>query len=1131
MRRKLAILCIVLIVIAGAAYGLVEYVLHSDIPRSLVEKSLQDQTGLDVSVGSLSTGWDGITTINDLRIVAPLDTTAMVHVPQLRTSHAGLIKIILQRPLSIASIDIDQPLVHLCQDADGVWNIQRAMDAFMATIAAKDSSGTTASLPALTVTNAIVEIEPYGEDRTTLPPATIAGGPVPGNSWNGTLHLGEVARVDATFSTSGFFPHRVNFDIEDVASLVAPFRHHPELPTQVRGSWRGTLDAGVIAGTLKLDEVISPRGRLSGRMAIRKTDDALFVDFDSVSAELTGSEPVALQLHSGEITLSKSEAKLHNVELVYQGVVARASGSFDRAAESGQATIEIKGPIEALQAHTRSTVNASFYVPAVGTPRAQADIAGEVRFDAGLATVTGRVDLKGALEQAEAVVQLSQFFWDDAAGRVDLSGTALHLARDEDLIRLRRLSLPESLAAGTDASASYDIASRTWDTTIDIRELRLPRFIDAVLNVAIAADGESFEFINIRKADASNDWVTATSNGIIDRAAGRVQLEGRASIADSSLMPHVGVPFRAASLTFVVTGDPVQPLLELAGQLNVETIVVGPAVVDAVAIPLTASMNQSSATFATEPVDIVGGTWQAQGSFDRNTHHTAVALAGMEQSIEALMKLFQLPIDLRGTLSSNVDVTIDAFDLATLDVTGNWQVQNLTAADFTADGGSGRFAMHGSKLEVQDIDIALGDGTLKGWASVDVHDPARIEADLHASKWPVAVQGSDLLTRVDLDVNGVVNVATREGDAAIHFAAELNDSSEEALGAMSIDASLAGSDVVLSNIHGTFLSGEFHGNGQADLHDLLKTTMTFQWESLELASFARFADGLVELEGVSSGHLEIGPAVSRTRNAEPAMQITANGTFSDDAGFRTVRASDFEALATIGASRQILDSLILNVADGSITVWGSSTIHAEAGRRIHLAGRVEDIDLEVLTTLGGPTDKPLTGRVDGTFALGGYVSQPDRMFGKGAFDVRQADLGSLPIFAQLHDLLKLDISLGQNGTGGKARAEYRIEGKSLLIEPFTYFHRGMDAVAQIVIEDVWLGGESPISGFAIGTVRPFRDVNLPLASDLDRLLGAFQSDAASVSISGTLAERLVQPTPLNELGAKVGRMLRSGISK
>jgi len=108
----------------------------------------------------------------------------------------------------------------------------------------------------------------------------------------------------------------------------------------------------------------------------------------------------------------------------------------------------------------------------------------------------------------------------------------------------------------------------------------------------------------------------------------------------------------------------------------------------------------------------------------------------------------------------------------------------------------------------------------------------------------------------------------------------------------------------------------------------------------------------------------------------------------------------------------------------------------------------------------------------------------------------------------------LNLQFGPQGPTGTGDLTIRLEGASLEIPAFTYFNRGVEVRGAVRIADLQRGAQSEIEGFAVGSTRVLRGVNLPGVRALDRLLATFQSGAASVSIGGTLGAPQVQVVPL-----------------
>ena len=70
------------------------------------------------------------------------------------------------------------------------------------------------------------------------------------------------------------------------------------------------------------------------------------------------------------------------------------------------------------------------------------------------------------------------------------------------------------------------------------------------------------------------------------------------------------------------------------------------------------------------------------------------------------------------------------------------------------------------------------------------------------------------------------------------------------------------------------------------------------------------------------------------------------------------------------------------------------------------------------------------------------------------------------------------------------------------------------------IDQVWLMPNSPLTGTAVGTARPLRDLRLPFLStyDLDAILALLQANLTTVGLGGTLRDPDIAPLAFEDLG-------------
>jgi hypothetical protein len=209
---------------------------------------------------------------------------------------------------------------------------------------------------------------------------------------------------------------------------------------------------------------------------------------------------------------------------------------------------------------------------------------------------------------------------------------------------------------------------------------------------------------------------------------------------------------------------------------------------------------------------------------------------------------------------------------------------------------------------------------------------------------------------------------------------------------------------------------------------------------------------------------------------------------------------------------------------GRIDLWASTNMH-EADRYVQAHARLQNLKLGQIVNAVREQDEPIPGRVSGQLSGAGYTQQPHRLFGKGQLELTNSDLVKLPVVDVLYGALK--IASGRDDTGS-GTARLSLTGETLELTSLRYFNRGVEVILRGEAFDISEGGDSVVSGVGIGFIRPLQDVDLPLADYLDRLFAGAQTGAASVQVSGTLAEPQANVVPLADVRNTLERMFGVG---
>jgi hypothetical protein len=143
--------------------------------------------------------------------------------------------------------------------------------------------------------------------------------------------------------------------------------------------------------------------------------------------------------------------------------------------------------------------------------------------------------------------------------------------------------------------------------------------------------------------------------------------------------------------------------------------------------------------------------------------------------------------------------------------------------------------------------------------------------------------------------------------------------------------------------------------------------------------------------------------------------------------------------------------------------------------------------------------------------------------GEGRIEVSQSDIVGSRVVRTLYDTLNLRFGPQEPTGTGEVRVQF--QGPAVVLSSVQYFNRGVEIRGAGEIQNVNLGTDSPIDGYAVASTRILAGIRLPAIGALDRILGAFQTDAASVRIGGTLDDTEVRVVPLPEILGPFRRLL------
>lgn len=540
-------------------------------------------------------------------------------------------------------------------------------------------------------------------------------------------------------------------------------------------------------------------------------------------------------------------------------------------------------------------------------------------------------------------------------------------------------------------------------------------------------------------------------------------------------------------------------------------------------------MTAERGTFASERFELLDGRWQLDGTYEMDEQLLDIQVDGADIMLNKLATMLELPLELAGSLQVSADIQVPRLSMQDMTIDGEWAVADFTSRDFAATSGAGRVQSTGGITRMQDIRLEHLGGELTGEAEYNQQLRNRLDINIQTTDWPVGIRGSTAQLSVDSAVDASIDLVDALAWGELEVYADLllpvdPDSPQDfhSPGWISLTGSIQNRDISINELSGELLDGTLNGRAQIPLDRWTRSQGELQWDNLNLEQLAQFGVGTEYLDGQFSGTLTFEEGEERL--LPDSLKLNVDTTFSESR-YREIDVRSATFLVYTRRDRVLLESSRFELADGTVDIWGRLSQHDDDFQG-HVYLTIDEVDLDQIIHTFAPDFDRTPGLLSGRVGFGGYLREPHRMFGSGQFTLAESDLGALPVFSDLYHLIRLEFDPSARPTG-VGSFDLRLEGNSLEVPNINYFNRGTDVVGSLTISDIWKGGDSDIRGVMLGAVRPFRDLNLPIVLDIDRVLQGLQAESQVVDVSGTLADPNAEPTALADVTSTVERMLRA----
>jgi hypothetical protein len=1106
---------VVFVVLILAAAGIVHLVLRSEWLADLILAGASDRIGMDVTAGSLSVGWGGRTTLRDAAVAMPLTGDVALAAERIEVAHEIIPLLILGRPVNLRTVRVEKLQVNVRRYEDGRWNMQDAWTRVRAGRDPADRKKRAISLPEVVIEGAQVHItEPNGLAQT-VGPVNFRAHPQGRLLWQFEMEMPETVGVRGQVVSGRDWAHEVGFSVADVEPWVRRLAGGNLAPTRVAGRWEGKVLRDSVSGTIRFDTLaVGSLAAYGGILVEAKPGQVTLTAKDLVITEpnVAGGQ---IRLTGGSVRMIGAQVQVEQLAAASSGLAAQVNGSWDLSRRSGEFSGSWAVTADGRGARYDGTYRAVVESPQFGRKAARVNlIAGA---EASFGEVAAAIGVEGGgpdWRQSRWQISAPTLLWSHEGKEVNLAGATAEVRLDGPQIRLMDLRVPG--AETTDANVVFDPNTRRWSARLAVEDLtHLSPWGLKSLDVRLTAEGDDLKACVSELRVAEGERIVTAKGRLSFRERGFQDVRLVADWPAGSALPE---PVQAEQsigrwhLEGDIFGRVVPLAVEMTGQVTGQNISLGKQTVSRIEVPVRIKADGEAIQMAADSVDLFGGRWQLSGRHDLAASLTQIAATADALSLESVAAVAGLALVSRGRARAQIEVAVQDFDIESAVATGSWDAEDVDIPPLQAERAHGKLRIAGGMARFDEILLERQAGQVEASVEFRLGDPQFLFVELTSKQWPARLEGNPLLLHADGKARLRVNLVKRTADGEARLSGRVLLEEQE-LARIRMVALVQGQTLDVEELYAETLGGTVEGRAQVRLDRWMASSAKLRWQGIQPKRLQAWAPQFERFEGVVSGSLEAEQAGPAARAPEP-MQFTLNADV-EDGWFGPAAVDSCRISGFLGDARLLIDEVDVRALEGQLKARARISTHAGA-RYGNIAADFNDLNLDQIVHLIDPEAVQHIGHLSGTAAILGSSAVLAKDFsllqGEARINLTRSELGNNSVIGSLYRTLNLQFGPQQpNGTGD---VTVRLEGPALVIPAFTYFNRGVEIRGAGRIADLNRGVESPVDGFAVGSTRVLKGINLPGVGSLDRLLATFQSGAASVSIGGTLAQAEVKVVPL-----------------
>jgi hypothetical protein len=1108
-RRIIRILFILFVFLLVAAV-IVQLILLTEIPRYWIIRTVGKELGIKVIADSLQTNLWGKTVIKNLVLTLPMEDGQFLSIPEINIQHSSVPMILLRGSPKIYSVKIVNPTISVRQDETHNWNIQTFASYLQQSKTNTKKQGNQ-RLPKLEIVNGTLSIVTRKGQAETIRAICFYGEQQGLMDWDFEMSIPSYGVVSGKVADGGLWAHKVKFDIKLSDSLIENKILGTHKPVIVNGELFGRIEEDQLIGTLKIAQIQFDKMQAYGMLGIEISPTISSVRFEDLLVQTSEFPVEKIKILSGSAYLDAKEFRLDNVITETGSILGSFTGCWNWSEKEGQFSSSWGEEIADRNLRYHGTLQGIVSSPILG--RKQVSLSMATKGESSWGTW-----------QNEATILGSGETWSTSRWEVSIPNLLLEQEQTDiacqdikativvDWPKVSLIDLQAANVGHLKAKGEFSASDRSWTISVEAENIQSNQKQFSPTDLRLIANGNQ-KNISVKQFQITHQGLHFDAEGKM--ALPSVELSEAQTKVSWFIPPSTEGRELFANISGMlqcetdITGT-IWPInLQLKSELSGKDINLNRKVISKIRIPWQAEIDTEQIKYNTDRFQLFDGNWDVKGEYEFSRRLVQVTLESAEVSLQPIVELFGLPLKSKGQMKTKLDAELPLSNIKDAALSGGWHVDGMVLGAVEADSAKGNVRIHDGTVKLDQIRLRQDQGLLSASAKFLLEQPQNVLVEVATEGWPIILPNNKIKVFVNGQGDGNINLSTRTAQGKGHISSSVVKDTKKlayALGEISIEERT----VALDSIKIEALGGSVSGKARIPLDNWVASSAELKWSNLELVNFADWWEVLEGLSGKSSGSLTAALA-DDGRPLEP-LYIDINVDVSDGR-FRTAQIGNCRLKASVGKERLLIEESEFDVMDGTLTAWGNLRWRGDKfSTYVHTD--FSHLKLDQLLHLVLPDAKPTEGRLAGTGTLV-ILSDFNGMTGEINANLSESELGQVIVVRTIYDALNL--KLGSRQPAGEGQIRLRLEDSTVTIPSFSYFNRGVEIRGAGSIDDLMMGGTSPVKGYAIGSIRPLKGTNLPGMDDLDRLMASLQTDVSSVQIQGTLAEPEVVPVPLREI--------------